>query len=516
MKATWFERGLALFAPRQAMQRMRDRIDFETAARAYEGAARGRNTDSWVTPGTSADAEIATAGPVLRDRARDLVRNNPHATKGIAGWVTNLVGSGIMPRPVTGDDARNDKVKEAFKRWCDQCDAGGQLDFYGLQALSVTGMVEGGEMLSRRRWRRASDGLAIPVQIQLLEPDFIDSARHGDLANGNTAISGIEFSPIGQRSAYWLFGQHPGGAVLSMNARLASAPVPASDVTHLYEMRRTQVRGVTWLAPVMRALRDHADYKFAERIRKKAEASYVGAVVGDDDSDWGLNPDDATKTGDLRPQVVDGRGNPIEYMSPGMFAYLRNGKDIKFNTPAAVGGFSEYDEAELRAVAAGLRLPYEVLTGDLSQINFSSMRAGLIEFRRLVTAIQWMFIIPMVCAPWWRWFCAAAYLAGEIDSPDIPVEWSPPKFEWVDPYKDILADVLAIRAGIKTPQDVIAATGRPMQEVLDELKAWTKILDDYGLVLDTDPRNTTLKGLMQKSATAALIGDGQGDQAAAA
>ncbi|WP_111423266.1 phage portal protein, partial [Rhodoplanes roseus] len=503
MKASiWFDRAVSVFAPGLALGRVRNRIRFEATVRAYDGAARGRHTDGWNTPGTSADAEIAKAGPVLRDRARDLRRNDPLVTKGVASWVNNLVGEGIMPRPATGDETRDAKVKAAFDRWCDECDADGQLDFYGLQALAVGGMIESGEMLARRRWRLKTDGYRIPMQVQLLEPDFLDSSVQGD-RGGGLAIQGIQFDAVGRRVAYWLYGQHPGATVLTTKARLQSAPVPATEIAHLYEKSRTQVRGVTWLAPVIRTSRDHSDYWFAEGVRKKTEASLVGIVIGEDDTDSGINP----KTGEVAsPGVVDNDGNLLESISPGMFAYARGGKDIKFTQPASIGGFAETDAAWARRTAAGLRLPYELLTGDLSQINFSSLRAGLIDFRRLVSMLQWQVVIPMYCRPLWRWFCQAAYVAGEIDSPDVPVVWAPPAFSWVDPYKDVLSDVMAIRAGIKTPQDVIAATGRTMQEVMGELKAWNDLLDQNDMTLDTDPRRTTLKGLMQKSATEELIG----------
>jgi capsid protein len=73
-----------------------------------------------------------------------------------------------------------------------------------------------------------------------------------------------------------------------------------------------------------------------------------------------------------------------------MFAYARGGKDIKFNAPATVGGYAEYKKAMLRTAAAGLRLPYELLSGDLSDVNFSSIRAGIVEFRRFVSACNGM------------------------------------------------------------------------------------------------------------------------------
>jgi len=98
MRASWFDRAIALVSPRRATRRLLAREAFEGLTRGYEGAARGRRTDGWRSPGTSADSEIATAGALLRDRMRDLVRNNPHAAKAVAVLVNNIVGAGIMPR----------------------------------------------------------------------------------------------------------------------------------------------------------------------------------------------------------------------------------------------------------------------------------------------------------------------------------------------------------------------------------------------------------------------------------
>jgi lambda family phage portal protein len=485
MRANLIDRAIGFVAPRAALRRMHARAAYD-AARSYSGAALGRHTDGWKAPATSADAEVASAGSRLRDRHRDLVRNNPHAAKAVSSWVTSIIGDGIMPR--TADK----KVMDAFKRWSRECDADGQLDFYGLQTLVVREMVEGGEVLIRRRRRRAADGLHVPLQLQVLEADHLDSTKHGALAGGNVAVQGIEFNLIGQRQNYWMFADHPGGfGIGALSKRLASSPVAAGEIVHLYEKQRTQVRGVPWGAPIIRDVRDHGDYKFAEGIRKKLESSYVGAVLCDDAGEDGVT----TSTGGAT--ITDARGNPVEQFEPGLFAIIRGGKDIKFNAPAAVAGYAEYDKRALHAIAAGYRLPYELVSGDLSEVNYSSMRAGLLEFRRLVRAMQWQLVIPIFLQPIWDWFCAMAWLAGLIDSPNVPVEWDTPRFEWVDPYKDGLADVLAIRGGVKTWYETVAERGRNPADVLAEIIAFNKLMDDNNIVLDIDPRKTSRAGLTQ-------------------
>jgi capsid protein len=162
MPANWMDHAIASFAPRAAARRVLARQAFETLTRGYDGASKGRRTDGWRAPGSSADTEIGVAGALLRDRMRDLVRNNPHAAKAVAVLVNNIVGSGIMPRAASGDDKLDSKVDALFTRWTADCDADGQLDFYGLQTLICREMVEAGEVLVRRRLRRSSDGL--PVQ----------------------------------------------------------------------------------------------------------------------------------------------------------------------------------------------------------------------------------------------------------------------------------------------------------------------------------------------------------------
>lgn len=485
--ATWLDRAIGWLDPGAGLRRQKRRIALD-GARAYAAAAVGRNTDGWRTSGTSADAEIAIAGPKLRDRSRDLVRNNPYAAKAVSVLATNIVGEGIVPRADTGNDAEDKRINAAFEEWAEQCDADGQLDFYGLQTLAVREMVEGGEVLTRRRWRRATDGYAVPIQLQLIESDFLDNSRDGFQATGNNVIGGIEFNQIGQRVAYWMFREHPGNSFAnSLGGMYESVAVPAADVAHLYEKQRTQTRGVPWMAPVVRRIRDVDDYDFAESIRKKIEASLVGVVTSDDETEEGV-----------APRVETARGRLIEKFEPGLIAYLRGGKDIKFNQPAAVGGYEEYKRVTAREISTGARVPYELLTNDLSVVNFSSSRVGIVEFRRLCRVMQWQVVIPMQLQPWWNWFGEAAFLAGRISSPNPRCEWAPPKWEAIQPHDDAIARMIEIRLGIRSWKEVVAETGRSPEAVMAEVKWFNDVVDAMGITLDADPRRTSMKGALQK------------------
>jgi lambda family phage portal protein len=482
----WIDRAIGAVVPGAALRRLRQRQALGLMQRAYEGAKTGRRTDGWVTAGSGANAEIAPALSRLRERSRDLVRNNPYATKAVHALVSNLVGTGIVPRARA---KRSTAAKLADQLWLEfaaSCDADGMTDFGGLQALVVRTMAESGEVLIRLRDRRVEDGLPVPLQLQVLEPDHLDSLKSGELPDGGFIVQGIEFDALGRRRAYWLFPTHPGD---SRGRSQVSKPVPAAQVLHLYErLRPGQVRGVPWFAPVILKLRDLDDYDDAELMRKKIEACFAAFITGAQDEDT------------LGKANINSAGDRIEAFEPGMIEYLEPGKDVKFATPSANGGYAEYMRLQLHAVAAGVGLTYELLTGDLSQVNYSSIRAGLIEFRRRMEALQWQVIVPGLCQPVWSRFVTLAQVSGRLPEGPITAEWTAPRFEAVDPLKDIQADILAVRAGVMTLKEAIARQGYDPAQVLSEIAATNAELDAAGITLDTDPRRSTKTGQEKTSA----------------
>ncbi len=198
-----------------------------------------------------------------------------------------------------------------------------------------------------------------------------------------------------------------------------------------------------------------------------------------------------------KPGVYDGSGYPVERFEPGMFAFAEGADDIKFNTPAANSQYEAYKRAMLHTIAAGFRIPYFLLTGDLSQASYASSKIGIEPFARLVSAVQWQMVIPMLCEPIWDWFCEAAYSDGKIDTPYVPVEWTPPKFYSADPKKDAEAIIAEVRAGLRSMPDAISSTGRNPDVVLKETIGWNAKLDAGKVILDTDPRNVTKQGMFQ-------------------
>lgn len=504
MTLTALDRAIAVFAPRTAAKRAAARVSLDNLARAYDGAGRSARTEGWRASNSAADVEIAAAADLLRARSRDLVRNNPIAAKAVQTLVSNIVGPGIRPRAASSDPELNRRVDELWKMWARSCDADGHTDFAGLTSLAVREMIEGGDLFAlRRRLRR--DQIAegeVPLRIELKEADHLDTARSA-LSRGtdrNWIKDGIEYSRSGRRVAFWLFPDHPGDTTPAFTQRLESQRVSADSVAHLFERQRVQSRGVPWASPVVRALRDVDDWQHAELVRKKTEACLVGVVVGADEDQQGI-----------APGVKDADGNTIEQFSPGLIAYARGAKDIEFNQPSATPGVAEWHRVQLHLIAAGLRVPYELMTGDLSQVNFSSSRVGLNEFRRFVRAVQHQVVIPMFCERVWRWFCEQAALAGLLPRGDIPAKWALPPFEAVNPLQDVQTDLIEVRAGFATLSDKLAERGRDLTDHLAEHADDMRAVDEIEAVFDTDPRRVAKAGTAHSAPPGGDAGDGRGN-----
>lgn len=478
------DRALATLAPGMALRRFSARAKMASLSRAYDAASKGRGTDGWRATGSSADAEIGAAGAILRNRMRDLTRNNPMAAQAVQVLVNNIVGPGIRPRANTGDEDLNRKVDKLWDAWSARCDAHGHTDFHGLTALAVREMVEGGDLFAVERPQRRTRPGDVPLKIELREADHLDGSKFDSRPDGMRISQGIEYDSNGRRAGYWMFPDHPGDNSPIFTRRLESVRIPADRVAHLFERQRVQSRGAPWGVPAMRAIRDVDDWQHAELTRKKTEACLVGVIFGDEDMDSGVTA-----------SMVDADGNAVEEWSPGLVAYARGGKDVKFNQPASVGGVYEWHRVQLHIIAAGFRVPYALMTGDLSQANFASSRVGLNEFRRMIDQLQWQTVIPMFCQPIWDWFIQMAQTNGDLpEGQPIKAEWAPPRFESVNPLQDAQADLLETRAGFATPQQQIAKRGYDPDKVIEEWHQFTTKIDDKNLIFDSDPRKVTKVG----------------------
>jgi capsid protein len=143
-------------------------------------------------------------------------------------------------------------------------------------------------------------------------------------------------------------------------------------------------------------------------------------------------------------------------------------------------------------------MPYEILSGDLSTVNYTSYRGGLLSFRDYIEDMQWNVLIPLHCDWIFERWLEVAVLAGQLPADaELSIEWQPPAFDLLDRGEEAKADREMVRTGSMTWPEMIMRQGRNPEEQLATIAAWNSKFDDAKVVLDCDPRKMTNQGQQQ-------------------
>jgi lambda family phage portal protein len=439
--------------------------------RAYEAAAPG---DRWRPRrgNASANADHQADAAIIRAKARALVQNVPYIAAALRGLVAATVGTGIVPR-ATG--AQADRINKLLREWGPVCDADGRLDYAGVIAAAYRTMEQDGEVLIRLRPRSASDGLPVPLQLQLLEIDWLDSVRTSTAGqSGNRVVNGIEYDALGRVAAYWLWDTHPGDVGLQKSLRAQSRRVPAENIIHLYSPDRPgQGRGFSRFAPIIARVRDLQLYEDAEIARKNLETRLGVLYSGD--------PEALSNAGEV-DAAPDTAGGHLGDLPSGSITRLPVGSNVTVVEPTVAPGHTDYVKYQLHVILAGIGVPYEMATGDMRETNFSSARVRQIDFRREVEQVQWLCLVPSLLNRIHRAFIDAAVLAGKLRQANYGCDYSMPRWSYVDPEKEVAADRAEIAAGLSSISEKLRSRGYDPATVFAEIEAESNDLKARGVL----------------------------------
>lgn len=448
--ASFLDRAILAVSPRRGLTRIEARAKASVLMN-YDAASNGRRLQGWKTPGTSADAASLIGRSNIRNRARDMVRNAPFANRAKMVIANNIVSTGIKPSLSAPNKAAKLKAEKAILRYLasKDLDKHGVSNLSAMQTIVANTLVVDGEVLAVRRTYNAASARGLPLSIEILEVDHLNSAiaKSGE----NEVRDGIEYDADDVAVAYHLFEKHPGGVVWGKG--LKTRRVPAADVLHIRRIDRPgQMRGVSWFAPVMLTMGELRDYQEAQILKQKISALLVGVVELPDG------------------EVVPEGGTGLDEMSPGSFAYTEAGQKVTFNDPPQVTDYDVVMRLGLSAVAMGIGITAESLTGDLSRVNFSSMRGGRLEMDKNIEAWQEQILIGQFCAGVGTWAIDAYRLLAEQSARGVELAWTAPKRALIDPTKEVPAILKKIEGGLSSLSREQRALGLDPDQIAKERK----------------------------------------------
>lgn len=410
-----------------------------------EAGGGGRRWKGAPMLGTPQQSALAARG-AAKARAAGLYINSPHGNRIVETYGASIFGKGWQARSQHRD-------RDTARRLNDEFEA----IINAMLLPVIRAIVRDGEAFVQ-----LIPGEGGELRLKQIPADQVDPSLTRELGNGARIVAGIEYDAAENVVAYHVLREAPGAPFSTFGEAVR---VPASDMIHVFDrLFPGQVRGLSWLAPVLGKLRDRDEASDALLMQLKVSSLMTGFIRDPEGGAAGFE---------------DGaQGAAVNVsLEPGAMRILPPGADVTFSNPGT--GLSqavEFLRAQDREIAAGTGLTFEQLTGDLGEANYSSARVGLLEFRRRVEMLQRTLIEAQVLRPLWRRWIDTRALAGAIpgDAAGLAdyhaVRFVGPGWQWVDPRNEIEAEIAAIGAGLKSREEVVAGRGRDIDD-LDEERA---------------------------------------------
>lgn len=478
----------------------------------WDLASASERLSGWLPSQLPNDRLLRMGRNLARSRSRELRRNSGYGERAVSALVAHLVGTGIRlqvqavsrtrgRRPTAAARAMAARVGDLWEEWAAdprECDLYGDLSWAAQQAVLVGCVVEHGEVLVRRRQPAGVTATGINLRLQGIEPDWI--ASH--LPDTDDRVDGIRYNlsgpNMGRPRSFALHRGNPWDPLTPTLGRVgggnpwAIEEVPAVDIAHVRRISGPgQRRGIPWLASVAVSLHDLSLFRDATLKRQQVAAMLAMFVTDNQQAQTGLGAVNQSP-------LFERDSNGIAQLQSATVVRLGRGENITVPPLPQVQGQEAWAQFVLREIASGLGLTYEALTGDLSNVNFSSARQGALEMRLHIDMLRESVIRGQLLLPVWNWWRLAAQpILGRIDRRQIHAVWVPPRRHHVDPVRETAAQLQRLRSGLASLKELISEDGRNPEEVFASIAETATELQTLGLMVRDVP------GVMPAAAQAA-------------
>lgn len=479
------DRAIGLFSPRSELQRRQGR-DLAIKARQYAAAKVNRLTGDWIPANQDVNSLIRSSSPIIRARSRQLVRDFPFFARAVNVLTNFTVGSGIQyqARVKKADGSLNrrinQQIEDAVKWGMDELDVAGKLHGSEMERLAKRQDVESGECILVKTLLDDA-GRYTPLAYMQYEADWLASA-YAEVAPGNVVDQGIEYDPVTGRVVAYHFAVPSGyNGMYSITAATRPQRITADRVIHSFDpLRPGQLRGISPFTTAILVAHDLGDYLDATMDVAKIASKYLAFVTTSDAAAFqGLrttaDPADSTRK--------------LESVENAIIEYLRPGETVAFaQNPGPGDQFTAYTKFVLRMVAVATGTTYELLTSDYDGISYSNLKGIRNDFIACMRPIQQRHILH-ISQPIYREIITAAVLAGRLNLPgyfnDPRKYWAcactAPGMESPDPLREGKAWIEQIKYCLRSPQEIAAARGRNLEDILDEIQEANRMMNERGL-----------------------------------
>lgn len=410
----------------------------------------------------SEDAELLAAQRAkLVSAGRDIHRNFA-----IVGWMVRKhldYVSTFEFQAKLDDPAKNAQV-EAFVKWWSQkenFDVAHRHDRHAFTRLcEMRRLLDGDIFIAKLAGSQRING-----KVQAIEGDRVRSGTATELSVDAEIIQGVMIDQWGASVKYMVWKRRRGGTGFEFEK-----PMDARWVYHhFYADRIDQTRGISPFAPVYNSLTDL--YKAFDYALQKMKVSQLLGLVMTRETGDGPLPSGATDE-DRYPVKLGDDPFKLE-LDPGDKADF-----IESRNPSTE--FQTFSQSLIGLVLKALDIPYSFYAENFS--NYSGSRQALLQYEQSAENRRRENRNLLNDLTAWRLKMAIEagdpMLAG-VTLDDLKWEWVASALPWVDPLKEVTANIAAVANGFDSTPGVCKAQGKDAFEIAKEQADYEKRIGDY-------------------------------------
>jgi lambda family phage portal protein len=371
-------------------------------------------------------------------------------------------------------------------------DSEGHYDFGGLMWLAFRNFVgadsETAGILHFDEDRRKKHNLRWATHLQIIDTSRIDTPS--DMQDDHSVFEGRKLDRYGRMIGLYVQDFHEGGpdvlgVTFSYYPRETKSGRP--HCFHFFKKNRPgQHRGLNALVTVLKhssMLDKFDDAQLAAAVLNAVFAVYVKSTGTPDAVAAQLNP----KAGDKDPRVGYYEQQSAKFRYGGQrLAVLPPGDELAMEAVNRAAQDSDaFVNQFLRKFAVAINVPYELLAGNYSDANYSSIRAALVDSFRSVLAERGLFFrhVPALV---YQVICEEAIARGRVTLPAnaLPfaeyraaycrAQYIGPPMGWVDPKREAEAAAILLDKRLTSHDEEILARGGDIDDVFE---AWGRAID---------------------------------------
>ena len=500
------DRTVSFFDPVRGVRRLRARATMALAGGYIGGSKSRRGLKMWTTYGHDADSDVLPDLPTLRERSRDLIRNNPLAAGAIKTKVTNVVGTGLRLQSRIDRSVLN-LAEDKADAWETGTEREWRL-FWESKECDVTRTLTG-NALTKLVYRQAKENgdvfVLLPrvktahfpydLRLQVIEADRVCNKDYKP--NTETLAGGVETDKNGAPAKYHIIKSHPGASWKRKESKwdivdAFGSKLGLRNVIHLFAPDRPgQSRGVPDLAPVIEAFRQLGNYTEAELAAAVISGMFTVFIESG-------NGDAALDLSNLSEETGSTSSDDDLKLASGAIVGLEPGESIHDSNPGRPNAsFDPFLQAIMRQIGVALELPFEILIKHFTA-SYSAARAALLEaWKYFISERQWL--ADNFCQVVYEIWMYEAVITGRIAAPGflndpiirkayLGAQWVGPAKGQIDELKEIKAAEKRVDMGVSTLSEVTAEmTGGDWEKKHPQSVKEHEARKAAGLIVETMP-----------------------------